>query len=106
MKKYFLIFLITLLPIYLITLLPNYLISATEGRFMQFPDIRGEKIVFTYEGDLWTIGQNCGLAMRLTTHHGNEYAAKISPDGKWIAFFGKYVNGFNLYLMPINGGES
>lgn len=100
MKKYTLIFLITL-----ITLLPNYLTAAIEGRFMQYPDIRGDKIVFTYEGDLWTIGQNCGLAIRLTTHPGNEYAAKISPDGKWIAFTGNYHSGENVYLLPIDGGE-
>lgn len=113
MKKYIPIFTITqltiyliiLLPIFLIILFPNYLTAAIEGRFMQFPDIRGEKIVFTYEGDLWTISQTCGLAIRLTTHPGNEYAAKISPDGKWIAFTGNYHSGENVYLMPIDGGE-
>ncbi|MCU0646199.1 MAG: protease, partial [bacterium] len=102
MKKYFQII---LLPIFLITLFPNYLTAAIEGRFMQFPDIRGDKIVFTYEGDLWTISQTCGLAIRLTTHPGNEYAAKFSPDGKSIAFTGNYHSGDNVYLMPIDGGE-
>ena len=71
---------------------------------MQYPAILGYTIVFTYEGDLWMISQTCGLAIRLTTHPGSENTAKISLDGKWIAFTGNYLSGDNVYLMPMDGG--
>jgi tricorn protease len=78
--------------------------AAVEGRFMQYPDIRGDKIVFTYEDDLWSVPASGGMALRLTVHPGGEYAAKISPDGKWIAFSGSYDRGPNVYLIPADGG--
>ncbi|MCR4439633.1 MAG: S41 family peptidase [bacterium] len=78
--------------------------AAIEGRFMQYPDIRGDRIVFTFEGDLWTVPASGGLAMRLTSHPGNEFSAKFSPDGQWIAFSANYQRGPNVYLMPIDGG--
>ncbi len=85
-------------------LLATLVFGAIEGRFMQYPDVRGEKIVFTYEGDLWTVSSAGGTAMRLTSHPGNEETAKISPDGEWIAFSGNYDNGNNVYLVPFEGG--
>jgi tricorn protease len=73
-------------------------------RFVQFPDIHGDQVVFTYEGDLWTGTVQGGAAHRLTSHPGTENAAHFSPDGKWIAFSGQYDGGTNVYLMPAAGG--
>src|SRR5262245_30559120 len=78
--------------------------SASRGRFMQSPDIRGNAIVFTYEGDLWSVPSSGGQARRLTSHPGLEDSARISPDGKTIAFAGNY-DGRNIYVMPIEGGS-
>jgi len=88
----------------LMLLAPVMLSAAIEGRFMQNPDIRGDKIVFTYENDLWLVSAQGGLASRLTSHPGNENAAKFSPDGKWIAFSGNYDQGNSVYLIPADGG--
>jgi tricorn protease len=74
-------------------------------RFVQYPDIHGDQVVFTYEGDLWTGTVQGGPARRLTSHPGNEFAAHFSPDGKWLAFSGQYDGGTNVYLMPAQGGE-
>ena len=73
-------------------------------RFVQYPDIHGDQVVFTYEGDLWTGTVQGGPARRLTSHPGQEFAAHYSPDGKWIAFSGQYDGGTNVYLMPAEGG--
>ena len=62
-------------------------LAGTPARLMQYPDIRGDVIVFSYEGDLWKTTASGGCAQRLTSHPGNEFAAKISPDGGTIAFF-------------------
>lgn len=90
---------------WLFCLLPVVLAAAIPGRFMQFPDIRGEKILFTYEEDLWVVSSQGGLATRITSHPGSEFSGKFSPDGQWIAFSGQYDNGVNVYLIPHDGGE-
>ena len=89
-----------------ILLLPAFLGAAIPGRFMESPDIRNDLIIFSYEGDLWRVSSQGGLAARLTVHPGSESSGKISPDGKWIAFSGDYDSGRNLYLIPSDGGET
>ncbi len=89
---------------FLCIIVPLTVFSA-DGRFMSFPDIRGDKIVFSFENDLWIVSSHGGTASRLTTHPGNEYAAKISPDGTRIAFTGDYDNGRNVYVIPVEGGN-
>jgi len=95
-KRYLLIAVLVIIPV--------FVFSAVQGRFIKDPDIRGDKIVFSYQGDLWTVPADGGLALRLTSHPGNESSPKISPDGKWIAFSGNYDAGQNVYIIPVNGG--
>jgi tricorn protease len=70
----------------LVILAAGTLQAAPEGRLMRYPDISGDKIVFTYAGDLWLVPSGGGMASRLTTHPGFEFLPKFSPDGKQIAF--------------------
>ena len=81
------------------------LFATGEGRFMTDPDIHNNKIVFTYEGDLWLVDINGGTASRLTSSPGDEYSAKFSPDGKTIAFTADYDGSTNIYTMPVDGGK-
>ena len=78
---------------------------ALEGRLMRFPDIHGDRVVFTYEDDLWTAPANGGLATRLTSHPGIEIYSSFSPNGASIAFTGSYDGGNDVYLVPSTGGE-
>ncbi len=79
--------------------------SATaQTKLLRFPDIHGDKVVFTYAGDLWTASTSGGLATRLTSHPGVELFAKFSPDGKWIAFTGQYDGDEQVYVIPVTGG--
>ncbi|HKV64768.1 MAG TPA: hypothetical protein VJN66_00130, partial [Rhodanobacteraceae bacterium] len=58
-----------------------------EGtRLLRFPDVCGDRVVFTYAGDLWTASTQGGTATRLTAGPGLEMAARFSPDCKQIAF--------------------
>jgi tricorn protease len=77
--------------------------AGVPGRFLQYPDISGNTIVFSWERDLWTVPAAGGVATRLTTHPGMENAPKFSPDGKQIAFQGQY-DGVNIYVVPVTGG--
>ncbi len=76
-----------------------------QTKLLRFPDIHGDKVVFTYGGDLWTAPVTGGTATRLTTHPGIEVFAKFSPDGKWVAFTGQYDGDEQVYVMPVTGGE-
>jgi tricorn protease len=78
--------------------------AAEEGRFFTYPTIHNDKIVFTYEADLWTVSAQGGVASRLTTFPGTESFAKLSPDGKWLAFTASYDGATAVYLMPAEGG--
>jgi tricorn protease len=79
--------------------------SLAQTKLLRFPDIHGDKVVFTYAGDLWTAAASGGSATRLTAHPGEELFAKFSPDGNWIAFTGQYDGDEQVYVMPTTGGE-
>ena len=79
-------------------------VAADEGRFFTYPTIHSDTIVFTYESDLWSVDAKGGVAARLTTFPGTESFAKLSPDGKWLAFTATYDGAPAVYLMPSEGG--
>ena len=77
---------------------------SAQTKLLRFPDIHGDKVVFTHGGDLWSAATSGGAATRLTAHPGLEVFAKFSPDGKWIAFTGQYDGDEQVYVMPAAGG--
>jgi tricorn protease len=79
--------------------------SAGDMRLLRHPDIHGDKVVFTYAGDLWLWDRHGGPARRLTDAPGGDSYAKFSPDGKSIAFTGNYDGNAGAYVMPAEGGE-
>jgi tricorn protease len=89
-----------ILPVFLLSAV---LFAAEEGRFFTYPTIHNDKIVFTYESDLWVVSGKGGIASRLTTFPGTENFAKFSPDGRWIAFTATYDGAAAVYLMPADG---
>jgi tricorn protease len=76
-----------------------------EARLLRFPTIHGQRLVFSYAGDLYTVSASGGVARRLTSHPGYEMFAHFSPDGKWIAFTGQYDGNTEIYVIPAEGGE-
>jgi tricorn protease len=68
------------------------------------PAMHGEMVVFTSEGDLWTVSMKGGEARRLTSGAGREAMATISPDGATVAFSAQYEGPSEVYTMPVTGG--
>lgn len=85
------------------TVLPSAADAAT--RLLRFPDVCADRIVFTYAGDLWTVGTRGGTAIRLTAGPGVEQAAHFSPDCSEIAFTGQYSGDDQVFVIPATGGE-
>ena len=79
--------------------------SASRSGYLRYPDLNGNQLVFAAGGDLWVTSDHGGASRRLTTHVGNEYFAKFSPDGRSIAFTGEYDGNQDVYLTPAEGGE-
>jgi len=75
-----------------------------EVRLLRFPAISGEKIVFSYAGDLYSVDNKGGLARKLTTDTGYEIFPRFSPDGKYIAFTGQYEGNTEVFVIPGEGG--
>jgi len=73
-------------------------------RLLRFPDVWHDRIVFSYAGDLWTVGTEGGTALRLTSNPGLELFPKFSPDGRSVAFTGQYGGDEQVYVMPSGGG--
>lgn len=78
-------------------------VAPQRGYFRQ-PAIDSQGIVFVSEGDLWRTGLSGGIAQRLTSHLAAESLPAISPDGKQVAFTGRYEGPAEVYVMPLAGG--
>jgi tricorn protease len=92
------------LLVFLWIALASMAMAADQARFLTYPDIRGDKIVFSYDGDLWLTTVEGASHTRLTSHPGGEAFPKFSPDGKWIAFMGSYEGVQDVFLIPAEGG--
>jgi len=76
-----------------------------NAKMLRFPAIHGNQVVFSYAGDLYTVGINGGVAQQLTNDpDGFEIFARFSPDGKKIAFTGQYDGNTEVYVIPSEGG--
>ncbi|MEA2554428.1 MAG: tricorn protease [Fimbriimonadaceae bacterium] len=80
------------------------LVHADQRSSWTKPDIHGDSVIFTCEGDLWLGSMKDHAARRVTSHPGVEYNAHFSPDGKMVAFTGSYDDSRDVYVMPLEGG--
>ncbi|MBL8759852.1 MAG: PD40 domain-containing protein [Phycisphaerae bacterium] len=84
--------------------LPVFAQSADLKGYYRFPAIGPDRLVFTAEGDLWSVALAGGVASRLTTHPGEETRAVLSADGTTLAFAATYEGPTEVYTMPLAGG--
>src|SRR5262245_21650043 len=78
--------------------------AESSPQFLRRPDIHGDRVVFTSEGDLWLGSIATHSAMRITSHEGVEGPARSWPDGKTTAFTAQYDGGTDVYVTDAEGG--
>ena len=62
-----------------------------------------ETIVFTHQGDVWTIKTGDSKALRITNDELDERAPKPSPDGTQIAFYSGRSGFQDIWLVAADG---
>lgn len=65
---------------------------------------QGDRIAFTYRGDIYTVASTGGKATRLTTDDAYHSNPIWSPDGSLIAFASNRHGNDDIYIMPSQGG--
>jgi Tol biopolymer transport system component/DNA-binding winged helix-turn-helix (wHTH) protein len=68
-----------------------------------FPD--GNRIGFLSERSYWSVTVDGGKKKQLFDFAGDVGIARLSPDGKQVAFHSTRGGARNVWLMPIEGGE-
>ncbi|MFC4262409.1 S41 family peptidase [Ferruginibacter yonginensis] len=78
-----------------------------EAYFLSSPTLTpdAQTVIFSFEGDLWKASIKNGEATRLTAMQGYETNARVSPDGKLVAFTGRQFGNNDVFVMPIDGGN-
>ena len=100
MKKFF-------IPVISLALTLPVLAQSNESYFLSQPALTpdAKTVIFSFEGDIWKAEISSGQAYRLTAMQGYETGARVSPDGKWIAFTGRQYGNPDVYVMPSGGGD-
>ena len=65
-----------------------------------------QRIVFVYQGDLWTIGLDDELPQRVTKDKYDVQQPMPSPDGRLIAFSSQRSGYQDLWLVPADGSAA
>ena len=94
--------LIALLSVILVS--THYSSADSTLGYYRYPALHGSTLIFSAEGDLWTVDIGGGVARRLTTHPGEETHPAVSPDGRTLAFTATYEGPTEVYTMPLDGG--
>jgi tricorn protease len=79
---------------------------AREIKLARHPDYHDGTIVFSYQGDLWTVKEDGSQTRRLTTNKARDIHPRFSPDGKWIAFSSGRYGNLDVFVMPAAGGPA
>ena len=70
------------------------------------PSPDGERLAFSYHGDIWRVPISGGRAIRLTVHEKYDRNPVWSPNGKEIAFSSNRFGNDDIFVIPSDGGEA
>ncbi len=83
---------------------PVLAVDIHDTRLLSEPAVSADRIAFAYANDLWVANLDGSGVRRLTSHPGVESGPKFSPDGKLIAFTGRYEGNTDVYVVSAEGG--
>ncbi|WP_316929232.1 hypothetical protein [Nitritalea halalkaliphila] len=80
---------------------------AASPQWLRYPAISpdGQKIAFTYKGDIFIVPSAGGSAEQWTSHEGHDFMPVWSPDGKQLAYASDRYGNFDVFVLSLEGGE-
>ena len=72
--------------------------------YYNHPDIKQGRVVFSAQDNIWIVAESGGMASRISTQASPGQQAKLSPDGKQVAFSARVNGNQDVYVMPATGG--
>ena len=84
-------------------------IFTPDGKHILFNSNRSKEPDITiYEDQLYLIPAKGGKLKEIPSYHGQKFLASISPDGRWVAFYGNEGEGrwwrnLRLWIAPVKG---
>lgn len=90
-----------------IALLFSGVLLASNSNWLRYASISpdGEKIAFTFKGDLYLVSSEGGEAKALTFHEAHDYMPVWNNDGSKIAFASNRFGNFDVFVINVDGGE-
>jgi len=80
--------------------------TSDAAAYLRQPTLRGDRIVFVADDDLWSVGAAGGVARRITAGLAEASTPSLSPDGRWLAFVGRDEQHPEVHAMPADGGQA
>ena len=75
-------------------------IDLADTRLVADPATSGSLVAFAYANDVWVAASDGSGVRRLTSHPGVESGPRFSPDGRLVAFTGRYEGNTDVYVVP------
>lgn len=66
----------------------------------------GKTIAFTYRGDIYTVGEQGGIARQITSNAAYDTKPVFTPDGKNIVFSSDRLGSDDIFIIPAGGGTA
>ncbi len=66
----------------------------------------GGSLAFAYQGRIWVVSVEGGIARQLTTGRGYHSQPTWSPDGRYVAYAADVDQNFDIYIVDRETGES
>ncbi|MGN0032494.1 MAG: S41 family peptidase [Candidatus Limimorpha sp.] len=94
---------------YLVFIMLSFMAVASYAQqplWMRYCSIspKGDKIAFTYKGDVYIVDSKGGLARQITTLPSYDYSPVWSHNGDMIAFASDRNGNFDVYVVGVDGG--
>ncbi len=83
-------------------------VSAVEAKMARHPapSPDASKIAFSWQGDLWIVPFEGGIAQRLTSHPAADRHPVWSHDGASLAFASDRHGNLDVFVMPLDGSRA
>ncbi|HZB50879.1 MAG TPA: PDZ domain-containing protein, partial [Mycobacteriales bacterium] len=79
---------------------------SAETAYLRYPSIRGDRVAFIAEDDVWLGAADGGRAWRLTADAVPVAGTRLSPDGATVAYTSTRDGAPEVHVVSVDGGPA